>query len=245
MPQESISVDVPPVPGQTGWILGAMAGRATRIRWEMVQGFMIDQAMGYRPGPLCQSVETDAVLIRPVADAMLTPEQLAERIASSPIGSLTRYIVLSRAIGLQSIFAAADAQPERRPKGGKDAGPAAAPASMKPVAQALATRYPTLSLPMREFIAVVVPHSRLLPDMAVLDDAIKADPDPAMRAIALCTRVVDPADEFLKNAKTADDPSIQQVAAAVEARLGTAAKLFARLSPEDLNQGAAKQGAIK
>lgn len=240
MPQETLTVEIEPAPAQTGWLLSAQAWRTVRVRWELVQGFIIDPAVGFRPGPLGQAVETEAIVLPPLADAMLEPEALAERVTASPIGSLSRFVLLARSMALQPLFIVADGERDRKPKPKRDLlqpAPAAAggpaPVNIKPVAQALAARLPTLSLPMRQMVALIAPHARLSPDMVILDDAVKADPDPTMRCIALCTRVVDPADELLKSSLTSDDPRVRQVAIAVQARLATSAKMYSRMSPDD------------
>ncbi len=70
--------------------------------------------------------------------------------------------------------------------------------------------------------------------MATVDAVTRGDQDPLVRCIVLCTRVTDPADELLKAAAASGDARVQAVGASVAARLASTAKLYCRMSPDDL-----------
>jgi hypothetical protein len=238
MPQESLSATVEPDPGPIGWVLASQANRSVRITWQLVQGFIVDPAVGYRAGPMCTAAETEAILLRPVPDSMLSSTELGDRINTAPVGALQRYLVLARAMVLQPLVAPEILRrsiPKEKSQAGAVLAPAApaAPAALKPVCDALVARYAGLVPSVREMIAVVVPHGRVAPDLVPLDDAIRVDQDPGVRCIALCTRVADPADDLIKDSKASDDPRVRQVAAAVEARLANPGKIYSRLTPDD------------
>ena len=116
----------------------------------------------------------------------------------------------------------------------------AAASQLKPGAQAFAARYASLSPVQRALLAVILPHAKLSPDMAPFDAVVRADQDPVVRCIALCSRVSDPSDELLKASAASDDPRVREVAAVVAFRLATPSKVFARLTPEDLAKPPAK-----
>jgi hypothetical protein len=87
---------------------------------------------------------------------------------------------------------------------------------------------------MRAMLAAVIPHAGLAPDMAAFDTAVRADVDPLVRAIALCTRVVNPTDELLKSATNSEEPRTRHIATAVSQRLTDGASVYSRLKPDDL-----------
>lgn len=237
MPQERLDVEVWPDPGQSGWLVSLMADRSVPIRWRFVQGFLIDMSSGFRPGPLSLTAETEAFVIRPLPDSTLSTNELADGIAASPEGTLRRFAGLVRARVLSPLALALPAKVTVPAKPGEvvpkpTATPAEAP-KLTSVAGALVGRYATLNASTRAVLAVVVPHARLCPDMAPFDAAVRADQDPLVQCIVLSTRIVDPADPLLKAAKDSVDPRIRQMALAVESRLGTPAKLYARMTPDD------------
>lgn len=242
MPQERLDVEVWPDPGQSGWLISTMANRSVPVRWRFVQGFLFDSNSGFRPGPMSLTAETDAFVIRPLPDSMLTADELAKAIAASPEGSIQRFAALTRSMILAPLVLAPPVKVASPLRPDAIAPKVEAPevVKLKPVADALVARYQALGPAARAMLALVVPHARLCPDMEVFDAAARADQDPQVRCIVLCTRVVDPADDLLKAGLSSDDVRVRNLATAVAARLKTPAKLYSRMTPDDLKPPPAK-----
>lgn len=248
MPREKLEAEVWPDAGPSGWLLECLANRSVVARWRVIQGFVNDPQSGLRPGPMCVAAETEAAIRRPVAEARLTPELMARKVAGDPPESLLRLAAGVRALIMQPMLVPELGEVPATPAAGGNPSappPEASPEALRAIGQAFADRYPTLSPINRALLAAVVPHSRLAPGMAPLDQAIASDGDPTVLCIALATRVADAADPVLARAKLSDDPRVKEMAGLVEARLAGTDPIFARLSRETLNHRAPAPGEGK
>jgi len=230
MPFETIEAEVWPDSGQSGWLMEALANRSVRVRWRIVQGFVLDSQGVVRPGPMCLSTETDAVIRSPLPEAQLTPDELAKRVAGDPTDVMLRLAASARSLVLQPLMVPAlggvpAVAPQ--PPGAAPADPAGDQA-LKPVADAFAARYSTLTPTTRAMLAVILPHERLCPPMAVFDKAVAADADPVVLCVALALRVADPADPIMTKARESDDPRVKELAELVTQRLARNEKTYAR-----------------
>lgn len=220
MPRESITVEAWPDLGQCGWLMEALANRSVRLRWRVIQGFVNDPKAGFRPGPMCLSTETEAVVRRPLPDSNLTPEGLAAEVAKAPEVVLMRLAATARAMCLQPLLA---------PGMGVVEGPPMGAEGIKPVAQAFAARYPTLSLIDRAILVVTLPHLHLAPGMAAFEQTVRADPDPVIRILVLLTRASEVDDPLLAEARNSDDPRLRAAAELFEQRLASSTMYYSRL----------------
>lgn len=236
-PRESISVDVWPGPGQSGWLLDGIANRSVRVRWRLTQGFLPSESGGFRPGPMCLSAESEAVVLKPLASSSLAPAELATAIANAPLDSLHRLACVTRSIVLQPLLKPDPLPPPPpAPKRGELPQPpiVVPPPDLKPAASALTLRYPTLSPAMRAMLLAIVPHARLAPDLAALDAVARTDEDPLARAIFLITRVTDATDEALAAALKSEDPRLRGIARSVEGRIAARTLVYARFTADDI-----------
>jgi hypothetical protein len=231
MPRETVTVEVDPDLGQTGWVMEALAGRATRVRWRGIQGFQIAPGGGYVPGVMCVSGETESATRRPVTEANLTPAQLAERIAGASSAELPRLSALVRWMVFDPLMFP---PPEEM----KNALP-----DLEPAGRALAARYAGLPPVERACVAALVPHARLSPAMAPLDEAMKGEQHPLPLSIILVTRVVDPGDAALARAAGSPDESLRGIAARVAERLGGKDRLYCRMTAGDFARTMGPGGA--
>ena len=67
-----------------------------RVRWRVIQGFRIDPAGGYQPGPMGLTSETAGIVKRPLPESSITAKDLATRVAGDPIETLPRLAMATR-----------------------------------------------------------------------------------------------------------------------------------------------------
>ena len=247
MPRETITATVWPDPGQSGWLMEAMATRSFQVRWRLIEGFRFDPEGGYQPGPLGVLAETDALVKRPLPEASLSPADLAAKIAGDPVEPMPRLALILRAFLLQSVLQppAVENPAMRGPAAGAgvavpEAEPPPPPEAYKAAVDALEARYLSLPAVQRGIFAVVVPHSQLTPVTASFDKLVRNDADPVVRAIFLATRVTSADDEALTRAAQSPDPRLRDLAHSIAARLAGKDALYARMTPADLKP---KKGA--
>jgi tetratricopeptide (TPR) repeat protein len=207
MPRETLEVEVWADPGVTGWLTDVLANQTVRTRWRIVQGFVMDSAVGFRPGPMSQVAETGSVVRTPLPETSLPPELLASRVASGASIALPRLAAAVRARLLQPLIAPVS----------RNAEPLEA---MGPAIQAFVNRYPQLSATERAALVAILPHATMLPLMAPFDEIVRADTDPLVMAIVLTTRITSAEDEYLARAAESGDERLAALARGVAQRLG-------------------------
>lgn len=224
MPRERLDVVLWPDPGRSGWLYEALGWRSMRVRWRVIQGFRFEGSGGYRPGPMCLTTETGTVIRRPMPEATLTPQQLADRIAGDPRPLMPRLAQATRVLALRGVT---------------DVGPGGAQVVLEPeawrrVAEAWAARYPGLSAVERAAIAAVVPHARLVPALAPFDAVLAAEGDPLPLAVVVLTRVVSPDDPLLSRARESGDALVRELGEILAQRLAGPDRVYARWTPADV-----------
>lgn len=248
MPRESIEVDLWPDPGLTGWFTEMLGNRTLRMRWRVVQGFMLERVGGFRPGPFSQVAETELVQRRPLPETSLSPELLASRITNDPATSLPRLAGALRTLLLQPLILPGpeDVEMERGERGGQPRMRLRVERmqALAPAVSALADRYPTLTPLQRATLVVIVPHSTMTPLVQPLEQVILADTDPLVMSLVLVTRITDPGDEYITRAREAGDERLRVLADAVTERLrDEAVAYYARFAPGSILQEVGAEGA--
>ena len=231
MPQGKLEVELWPDAGLTGWLMECVATRTVRVRWRAIQGFQIAPSGGYLPGVMGLTADTGSLVRLPLAELSLPPEALAARIATEPASILPRLAAAVRASIMQPLFVPSDA-PQPKP-GEEAAAPRAGGVETAGVA-VLAARYTSVPPADRAMLAAVLPHARLAPDMAPVDQAMRAETDPVPLCLVLATRVIDPADELLAKCKDSEDPRVRDMADRVRRRLEAGAKTYAKFSAAEM-----------
>jgi hypothetical protein len=176
MPQERLEAEVWIDPGITGWLIESMASQQIRVRWRAVQGFFVDESGQYRPGPMSGATDTKSLSRRPIQESYLNPVDMAQKATSDSELSLHRLAVALRCAVLPQLNPAL-LQPPTAP------GQAAGRFDYTPVAEALARRYPGLSVPGRMLLAAGLPSSSMAEDLVPLDAAMAQETDPQVRRI--------------------------------------------------------------
>jgi hypothetical protein len=237
MPREKLTVSVWPDPGQSGWLMDAMADRSFRARWRVIQGFRFEKGGGYAPGPLGQVAETVAIVKRPLPEASMPPAEMAAKVAGSAADQLARLAAVVRSLLIEP-----ELTPERGERPAAQPGEPAPPPpanpneTLKPVFEAFAARYPTLTPIQRATLAAVLPHAKLAPVAAAFDAVVRADADPMVQAVALVTRVTAADDAMLTQAAQSADARVRAIAADRAERLKGKDKFYSRLTPADLKR---------
>ena len=221
-PRESVEVTVWADAGYTGWLGSIHLSEMQRIRARAVQGFRF---MGGMPvaGSLALTSETDAISRRPLALARAEFSELIEAIAectdetAPTVGAAVRARLLTDIEGLQL-----------------------SEAERQNVAGALLRRINALGPDGLLAWAVMLPHGRMAPELAPLDNALRArlsgDDDPLLVAVAMVSRGATRDDRLLDPEREWNDPRLGRLAWLLRQRLGDEAlPTLARVSrPRDL-----------
>ncbi|GAB5495819.1 MAG: hypothetical protein Phyf2KO_08990 [Phycisphaerales bacterium] len=197
MPGEDLAVRIWPDPGFSGWITNLKSGHMVRSRWNLLQGFQVGRGQLYSAGPMCLSGETPLLTIEP--DARVR----------SPLTDIARELEIrgeDQVIALLPSIRAAFVDPDR---------PGGRPSSdeVELIARVLAQRYPALSDKARLAVVTLMPHAIMVPGLRALDEALLAETDPTILAVAIFTR-----------ARSADHPAISRAIASENAQLSTFAE---------------------
>lgn len=221
-PRETIEARIPVDLGASGMILSLNSLNNHRIRWRVLQGFVIGALQSFRPGPLCLSVESSPIEIVRLPQYRLTAEQTAVLIRSGPPEDLPSGVMLARAVML-----AWPVRTSERPQAGVEL-----------FARALTARLQAGSPIERVFMLAAVPTGEMEVNLMEFDQAALAIPvDSTFRArphaaivesLVLLTRVTDPSSPLLAHAIEAPWPEVAQLAALVKARLEASRPCVAR-----------------
>ncbi len=229
MPQERLEVEVWLDPGLTGWLIESMASQHIRMRWRAVQGFFVDQSGQYRPGPMSGATDTTMLGRTRIPEATFNPVELAALARGSEL-SLHRLAVALRCAALFQLNPTLLQPP---------AAPGMPPTryDYTPVAEALAARFPDLSIPARMLLVASLPPATMSEELKVFDASLANERDPRVRRLILASRVASADDPILKAALTDADPDIQAFAQAVADRLARPGNFIAKMTLESLLSG--------
>ncbi|MBL8763036.1 MAG: hypothetical protein JNM07_02055 [Phycisphaerae bacterium] len=216
MPREEIDVRVWADPGYLGWALELVGGRASRLRYRIIQGFTAGQSGGFEVGPHCIATESDLL------------ERSAFDEASAEATALDGLIENAARERLASVLGAARWRillpPESRERITSE--------QVESVAGALSRRYARADREERLLMLAMTPHHVLAPGMATFDRSLPDDADPAVAALRLLTRVSEPDDAFLGACLFSSDATTVALAEMIKERLdrGPDIRCYARLA---------------
>lgn len=211
-PQEQFEVKAWVDPGLSGWVLESMATRTVRLRWSVVQGFMLKaQGTGWTAGPMCVTTSTPVQTWPALDESLLSFDELAARVRAAGDASLPALILVVR-----SHTAEAARQP-------------VPPEALAPVVEAFVERYAEAGTTARMMMIAALPHQRLAPVMAPFDEMLTEETDPRLMALVLGTRAVRPDEPMLLRAREAEDGRVRRLAELLADRLAVARPTYSRL----------------
>lgn len=253
MPRESLEIPLPIDWGMAGLVAELACDQQQRIRWRILQGAVADRTGRFTAGPFGITTESLSSSRPALEQHSLPPSTIVKDLATASGTDLVALIIAAnRAFWAETIESlapqraprqdattpnaaatpesqsAASTPPPAVPSEDKKAEHAAARASL---AEAIAKLYPSLGLEARIMIAAALPHAGQYPEMAPLDAAIRDDADPALRILALVTRVKQTDDPLLAKAREDADPRIKALAETLLSRLADPRKTIARVGP--------------
>ena len=203
MPGERMEVDLWPDPAIVGWITELHASNRVRATWRVIQGFELGESTNFVAGPLCLTAQSNTLAKRPSV------------LARSTVAEMTRQIELADGEALaQTIGAFRTAIADQRRVGG-----AFGPDDRTALVEALARRYSGMDRAARASVIAVMPPSSVIPELARLDDAIRAEPDAELLKLVLVTRAESASDSTLQRAKSSSNQSLSAFASMLETRL--------------------------
>lgn len=205
-PRETVEVTVWADAGYTGWLGSIHLSEMQRIRARAVQGFRFAGGMPVS-GPLALTSETEAISRRPLPLARAGFAELIEAIAECTDETAPTVGAAVRARLLTDIEDLRLGEAERQNLAG-----------------ALLRRINALGPDGLLAWAVMLPHGRMAPELAPLDNALRArlssDDDPLLVAVAMISRGVSRDDRLLDPEREWGDPRLGRLAALVRERLG-------------------------
>jgi len=203
MPGERLEVDLWPDPAIIGWFTELRSGSRVRASYRVVQGFQIGEATNFIAGPLCLTAQSNMLAKRPLTLARSTVAELSRQIELASGDALAETIGAFRT-------AIAD---QRRIGGGLGSD------QRRTLSEAIARRYSGMERWARASVISTMPPSTVIPELSVLDDVIRAEPDPELLKLVLVTRVEGPDDSTLQRAKSSSNEGLSAFASVLEDRL--------------------------
>ncbi len=214
-PGETLTIDVWPDPGYSGWVAETRATQTLRVNWRMLQGYLLSRAGTFEPGPLCLTSLTGYQTRRPVAESRLSLDDLLLLVDEAP---RTRFPEMLGGVRAR-VFS------------GEAAGEALSASEVQTLAERLADRYSRSATYERMMMLAVAPNASMVPGMRAFDEAALNEEDPAALALALATRAVDAEHAAFDRAEASSDPSVREVAGLLRERLREQGPTYARCGP--------------
>lgn len=215
MPGETLEATVWAEPGLNGWLSETIASNVVRTRYRLVQGFVQSARGVIDPGPGCIQADMPNVVRSALREATLAPADLAAEIATTSELNAVRMAAAVRSLILgEQVSGRTVSGPERTL-----------------LADALAKRLSTLSVPARLALVSVVPHGAQAAEFAVFDAAALADPDPRVQLAALIARAGSAELEALGTLESSTDSRVKLAATLQRERLKDGATVFANAGP--------------
>ncbi|MCW5775515.1 MAG: hypothetical protein KIS87_03590 [Phycisphaeraceae bacterium] len=215
MPGESMTFEIWPDPGYSGWLVESRATQVVRSNWRMVQGFVIGRGGTLDPGPLCLSASTGYQTRRPSAEAKSALDSLLLFVEEAP---RTRFPEMVGAV-------------RARVLGGPGTPDALTPAEIRSLAERLAERYLKSAPRERMMMLAVVPNTSMEPGMRAFDEAALNEEDPRALALVLATRAVDPNHPAFDRAEASGDALVRELASLLRERIRERGATYARAGP--------------
>lgn len=212
MPNETFEADFWAGPGWTGWLAESNAGRAIRVIYRLVQGFMPSPGgAGMGPGPNCLTAETAAIGIMPIPEARLPTLTLADELRSCDNERLVALAAAARAQFMDRVWS---------PN-------APSPQELDALARAAADRYRSADAVGKLLLLGTLPNAANVSELAVFDDATLAETEPGPLLLVLTTRAKERSSPPFERARSLGGVA-GEVAAIQAARLADgSARLYA------------------
>lgn len=218
LPQESIQVDVWADSGILGFMLDQISVVPSEVRWTVLQGFSIDANGVYSPGPMNISTETTVLTRSATSKAGMDPAALVNFITSGTLDDAVEAMQVVRYLAQEP----------------RDPNDEVSKKADEKIAQAYATRLPTLSQLGKLSLLGVMPTSALAPWLDPLVQAMRTDEDPLVRLFALIVTVKDAADPYLVTCAASPDARLTEVAQILKSRLEEGQDTYGRIGvPEE------------
>jgi|GEM_PF-2754973 len=189
--------------GQAAQLLDLLAAQPVAIRWSVLQSFVVARDGTLKKGRLALRNSTGLANRPPAPGSTDSLDDLVARLTSASGRDL-----------LESLLIAASLLVE------KEVGvePRLSDDERTKLAQTVADRLPDLDAKARAFAAVIMPTSRLIEQAKPIDEALRADDAPLVRAIALLSRVEGPDDPMLIGTIENERHPMRELASLVQRR---------------------------
>ncbi|MCH8269815.1 MAG: hypothetical protein IH985_01200 [Planctomycetes bacterium] len=214
-PREEMVVDVWPSmwPGAT--IIDLACAHTTRVRMQIIQGFVPSADVGYEPGPMCLGADAPPILRAPLAASVMGFDQLITRLKSDP--ELTLPGTIATLAGWMALPTTVQGR--------------LTPEQIAQLGEAAAQRYPTLSPAGKSLLLTILPTTAQVAEFKPLELAALEETDPLAMPPVLLTRATDPDHEIFRRAVESNDTLTSRLGTLLQARLRAGGYAFSTRTP--------------
>ncbi|MBI1190306.1 MAG: hypothetical protein GC200_06450 [Tepidisphaera sp.] len=215
-PNEEFTSIVWPDSALIGYLAEVGSMEPSRLRWRILQGFEILADGSRQAGPGSLECSTGILSREALPEARLALPKIAERLAGAKPEALAPLVLAMRSRFMGGL-----------PDGTADPDSAS-------VLPTLIAEYPKWPVPVRLITVAAMPPGSIQQGLLPLDEVLKADPDPTVRALALVTRATAANDPGLVDAAKSSDPRLARLAQLHIARLEAGEVTYAQRGPNTL-----------
>ncbi|MCW5769530.1 MAG: hypothetical protein KIT19_12690 [Phycisphaeraceae bacterium] len=216
---EAVEIEIWPDIGYAGWLIETQSLRTVRVRWGVIQGFQSGVSQTYVPGPLCLMTQSEQVVRGPVmSDA--AHEALVGWFGSvggqdgRDVSDVHRATMRLRGAVFMSESEGGSSESE-----------------LRAYAEALGSRYASLSAESRIVLIAGAPHSMQHAAMEPLDRAIERERDPEVLGMAMLARARDSSSPLLATARESGVADLVRIATLLGERFDDGDVTFGSVGP--------------
>lgn len=203
MPGETLSTKVWCTKGSLGSWLERFGDKAATVRWQVIQGYRVDEQRRFAPGTISVTAQSD-IARRNGVDPIPEVDAIVDGIGSAQGREFLEFV-------LRAVIAGGTQSPTESDQTLRD--------RRERLARALADRFPSLTSEERAYCLATTARVQFLNDSRVLIDVAQDDPSPFVQAALIVDGYREVDDPGLLRQLEHPDPEIREMARAARARL--------------------------
>jgi len=227
LPRETLTVEIDPKTGFTGWVIETNSFRTIRTRWRAVQGYLYGERGYFEPGPMCLSTSTGQQLESLNPDTLLPIDELTDRIRTSPTSQIRQVLIAVRT----RLMVPESNEPDLTR------------AQRVALASACADRFAEGDALTRLLMLAVLPHEGQAAEMRELDELARKDLEPRVLALTVLTRMPTVDAALLDRARALGEPWLSELSGVIEARTAAGVLGYAHATPAVRSLGGYLRGS--
>lgn len=209
-PRETLEFSVLPTLGVFGQTMDRMCGMTARVRWRVLQNFVLTQRGVFEAGPFGVATETGTLARRPLPLANMDPDLILEAAREANGAGLAEAILaVNWRLGMGATERMAGDFGER-------------------AARVFAERYRAAPATERAMMLAMLPTGNQLPAFSVFDDAARVEGGEWLLLLYAVTRVTEEDDPLLDELVGSEDRRMSRVGEAIRSRLSEGVNTYSR-----------------